>query len=183
MGFLKSGLITAADFKESCGTNVLTNSDKYTADSPYVVTGKSTDLCVTTDQYAQVTPGKTYYFLSSTDKEWNNGHGNGNKDKVTIWLYVSEKFDATNYGYKTPVCFTSANWISKGVWKYTIPAGCNMVRVRYNEYSDGSTTVTAKFWDTRLIPEEYYVPLTGASNQIEMHVASSSISTSELTEY
>lgn len=183
MGFLKSGLVTATEIKESCGTNVLTNSDKYTADSPYVVSGTSTDLYVETDQYAQVTPGNTYYLTCSTDKEWNNGHVNGNKDKVTIWLYVSEKFDAGAYGYKTPVCFTSANWISAGVWKYTIPSGCNMVRVRYNEYSDGSATVTAKFWDTKLIPEAYYVPILPASNQIEMHISSSNVSTGELMEY
>lgn len=183
MGFSKSGLITASVIKESHGTNVLTNSEKYTADSPYIVTGTAADLYKETDMYGQVTPGKTYYFISNTDKEWNNGHGNGNKDKVTIWLYVSEKFDATSYGYKTPVCFTSANWVSKGIWKYTIPTGCNMVRVRYNEYSDGSTTVTAKFWDTKLIPEESYVPTVPLSNQIGMHVSASNFSTGELFEY
>ena len=32
-----------------------------------------------------------------------------------------------------------------------------MARVRYNNYSDGKTSITAKFWDTKLIPAEYFV--------------------------
>ena len=159
MSFNKNGNISASAIYESAGTNLLINSEKYTKDSPYVVTGTRADLYVETDQYCRVTPGKTYYYTCQTDGEWAATHGvtDSTINKVTIWLYVSEEYNPSSYGYKTPVCFTSSNWVSKDVWKYTIPSGCNMVRVRYNTYTDGTNAVTKKFWDTMLIPAEYFV--------------------------
>ena len=166
MSFNKNGIISASAIYESAGANLLINSEKYTKDSPYIVTGTKSDLCIETNQYCRVTPGKTYYLTSQTDKEWNSGHNNGNKDKVTIWLYIMQEYDPSNiYKYKTPVCFTSSNWVSKGIWKYTVPSDCNMARIRYNEYSDGTTTVTAKFWDTMLIPAEYFVSTPPSQNR------------------
>ena len=79
------------------------------------------------------------------------------KGKVTIWLYLLKTYDSSNYGFDNPICFTSSNWVKKGIWKYTIPSGYNMVRIRYNTYSDGSNSVTAKFWETHLIPEKYFI--------------------------
>ena len=183
MGLNKNGIISVSAIYESAGANLLINSEKYTKDNPYIVTGTASDLYVETDQYCRVTPGKTYYLTCQTDKEWNSGHNNGNKDKVTIWLYVSVEYNPNSYGYKTPLCYTSSNWISKGVWRYTVPSDCNMIRIRYNEYSDGSTTVTAKFWDTKLIPAEYFVATPPSQNSASMLIGNGFISTGEIVEY
>lgn len=156
MSFDKSGIISTSAIYESAGTNLLVNSEKYTKTTPYILTGTSIDDYRDTDQYAQVNPGETYYLISQTDTAWNSGHGTERK-KVTIWLYISETYNPSYMGYKNPVCFHSGNWISPGIWRYTIDAGCHMVRVRYNNYSDGKTSITAKFWDTKLIPAKYFV--------------------------
>ena len=159
MSFEKTGIVSSGNIYESSGTNLLINSEKYTANNPYIVTGNRTDLYVDTDQYCRVTPGKTYYYICQTNAEWAPSHGlsDATQNKVTIWLYISKEYDPSKYGYTYPICFTSANWISKGIWKYTVPSDCNMARVRYNTYSDGTTTITKKFWDTKLIPAEYFV--------------------------
>lgn len=179
--FNKNGKINTSAIYESAAANVLINSEKYTIDHPYSFSGTSADIYKVTDQIAKVVPGKTYYLIAQTNKEWNSGHGDGNCDKVTIWLYMSTTYNPTDYNYKTPVCYNSSNWISKGVWKITIPSDINMVRVRYNNYSDGSTTVTAKFWDTFLIPEEYFIstPLKNSA----LHIADNFISAAKILEY
>lgn len=159
MSFEKTGIVSSGNIYESSGTNLLINSEKYTANNPYILTGSRSDLYVDTDQYCRVTPGKTYYYTCQTDAEWASSHGatDATRNKVTIWLYVSKEYNPSDYSYTYPICFTSSNWITKGIWKYTVPADCNMVRVRYNTYSDGTTTITKKFWDTKLIPAEYFV--------------------------
>lgn len=157
MSFNKNGIISAGAIYESAGANLLINSEKYTKDRPYIVTGTRTDLYVETDQYCRVTPGKTYYYICQTDGEWSYSHGNTGSGQVTIWLYLLKTYDPSNTGYDNPICFTSSNWIRKGIWKYTIPESYNMARVRYNTYSDETTTITKKFWDTKLIPAEYFV--------------------------
>ena len=178
----KNGNVNTSAVYESAGTNVLINSEKYTIDHPYSFSGTSIDIYKDTDQIAKVIPGKTYYLIAQTNKEWNSGHVNGNCDKVTIWLYMSTTYNPTDYNYKTPVCYNSSNWISKGVWKITMPSDINMVRVRYNNYSDGSTTVTAKFWDTFLIPEEYFISTPPLKNSA-LHIADNFISAAKILEY
>lgn len=175
----KNGNVESNNIYESYGTNVLQNTEQYTVEHPYVLTGTGSDIIAVTNQYAKVTPGKTYYLVCQTDKEWNSDHGNGIA-KPTIWLYMSKTYDANNEGYDNPVNFTSGNWVTKGIWKYTVPSGYNMARIRYNTYSDGSATATAKFWNTKLIPEEYFA---GYSTSNKMKLANSYISVDEIIEY
>lgn len=134
------------------------NGTKYTKGNPCILTGTSKDIIATTDNYAKVTPKKTYYLCCKCNKDWSSSHGYSNTSagKATIWLYMSKTFNESNMGYDSPVLFTSTSMVADGVWKYTIPDGYNMARVRLNTYSDGSETVSIKFWDIALIPEEYY---------------------------
>lgn len=106
--------------------------------------------------YSEVTPGKTYYLIADCYPEWSPRHGAASDSygKCTIWLYVSKTYNPSNMGYDTPVCFHSGNWVSKGIWSYTVPDGYHMIRVRTNTYANGTDSVTAKFWNIRVIPAD-----------------------------
>ena len=154
----KKGIISSKSLYESYSGDILNNSCNYNKGNPFILTGNSTDIIATTDMYSKVDPGKTYYLTCESDTEWSPSHaGNDAKGKVTIWLYLLKTYDSSNYGFDNPICFTSSNWVKKGIWKYTISSGYNMARIRYNTYSDGSNSVTAKFWETHLIPEKYFI--------------------------
>lgn len=184
MGIMKRGLVTSSNIHESSGMNLLNNSQKYTSATPWVLSGTSGDNYVETDMYCQVTPGATYYFTCRTDCNWADGHGytDSRKGKATIWLYLLKTYNASNTSYDAPICFTSSNWVTTGVWKYTIPSEYNMARVRYNTYSNGTDSVTCRFWDTFLIPEKYYVPESFQSNIPSLRMGSNFISARELIE-
>ena len=64
------------------------------------------------------------------------------------------------YDYDTPIvfCLNDSRWVSDNLWKITIPANRNWASVRVNQYSDGSTAITASFWDIALIPEQLFTP-------------------------
>lgn len=143
---------------ESFAANIL-NGTRYTKANPYTLTGTSGDIIATTNNYSQVTPGKTYYVTAKCDSEWSPSHGykETTAGKATIWLYLSKTFNASSMGFDSPICLTSSGMLTDGVWKYTIPDGYNMARIRLNTYSDGTESVTIKFWDIAMIPEEYYV--------------------------
>lgn len=178
MSITKQGIITSPNIYESEGTNSLLNAEKYTITNPWVLTGKTTDIYTGTHMYCKVTPGKVYYFSCQTDSPWAGGHF-GNKGEVTIWLYLCKTYDPSNVGFDAPILFTSSNWVEKGIWKYTIPDGYNMARVRFNTYSNGNDAVTAKFWDTMLIPEKYYIPAGGGTS---LHIGKDYISAGEIYE-
>ena len=177
--------MTANNIYESSGANIFNNSQKYTSATPWVLTGTSGDIIATTDMYCQVTPGATYYFTCKTSSSWADGHGynDSRKGKATIWLYLLRTYNASNNGFDSPICFTSSNMIANGVWKYTIPSDMNMARVRYNTYSNGTDSVTCKFWDTFLIPEKYYVPENFQSNTPSLHIGKDFISGREVYEF
>lgn len=157
MGINKNGTAKFNDFKESYGSSILENSYIYTPEAPYSLTGTSGDIIYTTTLYSKVNPNQTYY-LCADCTSWSDGHGysDARKGKGTIWLYLSTEYNPSNMGYNTPVCFTSSNWIQPGVWRYTMSNTANMARIRLNTYSNGTDSVTCKFWNIRLIPEKYY---------------------------
>ena len=185
MSVNKQGIWTAGEIVESEGANILLNTEKYTKNSPLTLSGTSGDIIRVTDMYNRVAPGETYYLTCKTDSEWADEHGytESRKGKVTIWLYLINTYDPNNYGYDYPVNFNanSSNKVKDGIWKYTIPDGYNMARVRFNTYSDGANSVTCKFWDVRLIPEKYYVPST-PENSVSLHIGKDYISAGEIYE-
>lgn len=166
----KNGILSSEYITDCDSENQLINAEKYTSSDPYVISGSKSDLYVITDMYTRVTPNSTYYFCCETDSEWSDGHGytEARKGKATIWLYLLKEYNSSSNGYDSPICFTSvsSNKIKNGVWKYKIPDGYNMARVRFNTYSDGEETVTCKFWDVKLIPEKYYVDFTPPHSSI-----------------
>lgn len=166
MRISKNGIISSNEIDETQGMNILSGPYKTSSD-PYIITGKDVDMFYVTSNVSRVIPGKTYYYVAKCSPTWSAAHagGSGSYGKCTIWLYFSKTYDASNYDYDTPICYNSSNWIREGVWKVTVPADMNMVRVRVNTYSDGTNSVTAKFWDITLIPEEYFVG-NGSSTKI-----------------
>lgn len=164
MSINKNGIIQKENIYESLGTNQL-NGTHYTKENPYILSSTSGDAYVHLDNECKVTPGKTYYLLCQCDKDWSPSHGYSTESfyKATFWLYLNKTYDQSNWGYDLPACFTSKNMTANGIWRYTIPSGYNMARVRLNSYSDGSQ-ITLKFWDIAIIPEEYYVSITPPTN-------------------
>lgn len=106
--------------------------------------------------YAEVVPGKTYYLMAECFPAWAPSHGasDTNYGKGTIWFYVSKTYNPSSMGYDTPVCFSSSNQVADGLWKYTVPSGYHMIRIRTNGYSNGTDSTTTKFWNIRVIPED-----------------------------
>lgn len=160
--FKKNGVISTNNLYESSGANILINSEKYTEQTPYSITGINNDINVVTDMYAQVTPGETYYLLCEVNPEWADGHGytENRKGKAIIWLYLSNAYNANNTSYDSAIAFScdsnSNTYIANGIWKYTIPNNINMARIRLNTYSNGTDSVTCKFWNVQLISEKQY---------------------------
>ena len=149
------------------------------ADKAFPVSGTSRDIIITTDLYTAVTPETTYYLQAKCDSGWADAHGyiESRKGKGTIWLYLYKKYDLSNYEYDSPICFTSSNKISDGVWKYTIPSEYVAARIRLNTYSNGTDKVTATFRDIHLIPEKYYI-----TNTIKARFADDFVSCNEIIE-
>lgn len=153
--FNKNGIITASSLIDNTGANIL-DGTRATSNNPWVLSNTVVDIINVTNNACKVTPGKTYYLTCKTDKTWATQHA-GAVGTVAIWLYLYNTYNISNFeNYNKPVCFlkNSQGYIRDGLWKYTIPSGYNMARVRLNTYSDGSTRVTSKFWDINLIPEE-----------------------------
>lgn len=157
VGVNKSGVVNAGSFVETNGANIL-NGTRYTKSNPYTLTGTSNDIYNVANSYAHIVPGKIYYLTAQCNPGWADGHGytEAHKGKGTIWLYLSKTYDHSSLDYDSPICFNTSNQQKTGVWKYTIPTGYNMARVRVNTYADGTNSVTAKFWDFNLIPAEYW---------------------------
>ena len=184
MGISKRGIISSSSLYESYSADTLNNSYKYTQASPYVLTGTNSDLIAITDMYCEVTPGSVYYLTCKSDKSWSASHDAHDIGKVTIWLYLSKTYNSSNIYYDYPICFTSSDWIKEGIWKYSIPSDIHMARIRYNTYTDGTNSVTAKFWETHLIPEKYFIfpnELSGGNPKIRV-LKDSIIASSNLVE-
>lgn len=155
--FYKNGIINGA-VSESLSENIL-NGTHYSVDNPITVSGTASDIIKVTDNYAQVTPGETYYLMATCNGEWSPQHGysaDSSAGKACIWLYISKVFNTSSMSYDSPILFTSKSMISTGVWKYTVPAGYNMARIRLNTYSNGTDTVSLDFWNLALIPASLY---------------------------
>ena len=182
----KNGTVLIKSINESDGQNRLINAEKYISSNPWILSGAKSDNYIATDMYTQVTPGQTYFFSCETDAEWSDGHGynESRKGKVTIWLYLLNEYNPSNTWYDKPVNFhaNSSNKVKTGLWKYAIPDGYNMARVRFNTYSDGEEVVTCKFWDVKLIPEKYYVTTPPQENLPSMHIGEEYISVGEIIE-
>lgn len=146
--------------------NLLLHSDQYTDINPRVQTGTGTDIYNVLDMYYNgLDTSKNYILSVCSDGTLDSSHaGSTSKDVTkrywTIWLYYSNTtYTDSNCGsYDNPICYTSAdNSTSKTYlgkignryyWK--IKPGYPNCSVRVNAYSNGTDTVSVKFWDIKL---------------------------------
>ena len=91
MNITKNGVIAYPNIYESNGCDVLENSYKYTNENPFVLTGTTSDIYVSTDMYAKVIPGESYYYTVETDSTWAPSH-KGDTGTVTCWLYLCNTY-------------------------------------------------------------------------------------------
>lgn len=181
----KTGVIMSSSTNESNGCDILINSNKYTQNNPYIVEGSkdSGDMFVHTDMYQRIGGGQTYYLTCKSSLPISEGH-NLSSNTYTIWFYLSKEYSPSNTGYDLPVCFHANNMVSYGVWKYTIPNGYNMVRIRLNPYNEINPIkpIIAYFWDIHMIPEKYYIPESPQLNNPSMHLSTNYLSANNLYE-
>lgn len=182
--FKKNGIISSNNIHECKATNVLLNSENYTINNPYILSGTTSDLYKTTNMYQQVSPNETYYLCCNTDSEWSPKHGSDSNTigKATIWLYEYEVFDPNSTSFTNSICFKASNMIANGIWKYTVNENINMVKVRLNTYTNGTDKVTCKFWDILLIPEKYYINPNISSVNSSMKIGKDFISSNNIYE-
>ena len=162
----KNGVVSGDPITESNGANILSNPLKYTITNPYVVTGTKNDIFVPVDMFSAVQPGATYYLTAKCSPGWSPSHGyadGANTGLGTIWLYFLKTYNTSSTGYDYPKCYHAKNWVRQGVWKVEVPNDVHMGRIRLNTYANGTDSVTAKFWDIKLIPQKQFVQQSIAS--------------------
>lgn len=153
---LRKGLIFHQKFNYKLSDNLFQfDNGIYTHENSYNSVSSSTDAVSTGCKvWADVIPGQTYIFSIATDREISSYHG-GYK-KCTVWLYLYENeisWTTTNAVYQL---FTTSHATYKKLgsnrysWIYTIPEGRHKCCVRVNHYSDGTTSMSSKWWDFRL---------------------------------
>ncbi len=78
----KNGNIKKENIYESDAMNILVNSEKYTKENPYVLSGISNDIYTITNQYCHITPGKIYYYMTKQTNK--RSYGNLNYRKAVV---------------------------------------------------------------------------------------------------
>ena len=167
--------------------NLLTWSNNYTEANPLVHTSKATDgyKYLGNDSLITVTPGKVYYAQLKCDhvpRPAHDGASGANYDKFTFWFYIRKIGTTKNVGgYDSTACFTSGNIFINDpvnnlyVWKWTAPSTAQDITLRTNSYSDGTNSVTLKFWDFKIEEGAYtsYVPSVNQAQYAELGYDSS----------
>lgn len=150
--------------------NLLTWTKNYTSATPYNHTSASKDgYVIHSESLTTVTPNTVYYLsLKSTGIPGSHDtSGSAVTNKFTVWFYLRITGTTKSVGgYDSAICFSSSgayiNDQKNGiyVWKWTAPSNAQDVVIRTNSYSDGSTSVTIKFWDFKIEKGVYthYVP-------------------------
>lgn len=146
--------------------NLLLYADKYLKNSPRIKTGTGTDLYDTPGVYYNGLDTSKYYIYSMCcDGTLATAHGgtsttDATKKYWTAWLYYQDTpySDSSYSSYKTPVCYHAncssdsnmylGNIGNRYYWRVKPPyANCS---VRVNAYSNGTDSVSVKFWDFKL---------------------------------
>lgn len=163
--------------------NLLSWTSNYTRTSPYVHTSSAADgyQGMGAPSLVTVTPGKTYYVQVKCDHTPKASHGGTGApcDQFTFWFYVRNVGTSKSVGgYDSAVCFTSTNIYRNDpvhnlyVWQWTAPSNAQDITLRTNSYSDGTTSVTLKFWDFKIEADKYtaYVPPSTASQYASLGI-------------
>lgn len=167
-GFSKTGSVSESSISEPEGHNLLYDTlGQYTEGNPLVVnTGTRKDGYISIGKAIKlpVDLGNVFYLLCKSSSTWAPVHyassATGEQvGQVTIWYYLRKDANDTNIEtWDSAVCYHSNNWLSKGIWRTTIDVSTyKSLNIRINNYSDGNTSVTSKFWDFKLIPAKYFL--------------------------
>ena len=144
--------------------NLLPNRGQYYSESTaYSWTSSAKDGCTwLTGSHFIVEPSTTYTFSVCSDGNLAPSHDTSGKDPslklFTMWLYLCNS-DTTKTpsggGYDNPVCFTSANYNhqqigNRHIWQYTTRSTETHMSVRVNNYSNGTDSLTIKYWQIKI---------------------------------
>lgn len=171
--FYKNGNIRAGQIIESNYGDLLAGDriKQYTASNPYILTGTSHDIITVISGKVAIPTnvGNIFYLCAKCAPEWaaHHGYSTATAGKCTIWYYLDNTASNNLYSYDQPICYNASNWIKEGVWRTTIdPNIYKTLSIRVNTYSDGTNSVTTKFWDIKIIPEKYYIDQSISSGKI-----------------
>lgn len=157
--------------------NLLTWNVEYSKANPLVHSGSSQDAIKYLGDASLVTltPGKVYYISVHTDAVPGTHNTSGGtlskRNTFTIVLYLRNQgtskavggYDSAPNLYKDNIYINDPQ-NNTYVWKYTAPSNAQDITLRTNLYSDGSTTISHKFWDFK-IEEGSYTGFTPGVNQ------------------
>lgn len=134
----------------------------YTEENPLVWTSPRQDgVYWIPNSYFEVKPSTTYMYSVCCDGTLKYSHGTTNEPEkryYTVWLYICNDGTTKNWQagqYDTPVNFNSTNYGhvqigNRHIWTYTTTATQRYMSVRVNNYSDGETNLTLKYWDIKI---------------------------------
>lgn len=135
------------------GRNLLINSYKYTKDNPFTLTTTAADGYTYIKSLGMNVPlvaGQLYVIQAKTDGEWSSFHGAQDPKYVNLWLVGNNSsFGSDNtlndVLYKPNLGNNSWLWTCPDSW------GEKYLTIRVNNYNtDGTTSVTHKYWDFKV---------------------------------
>lgn len=157
--------------------NLLTWNVEYSKANPLVHSGSSQDAIryLGDASLVTLTPGKDYYISVHTDAvpgtHSTSGSTLSKRNTFTIFLYLRNQGTSKAVGgYDSAPNLNKDNiYINDPqnntyVWKYTAPSNAQDITLRTNLYSDGSTSISHKFWDFK-VEEGSYTGFTPGVNQ------------------
>ena len=161
--------------------NLLSWTKNYTEATPFTWTSARADgACyMGNDTLVPVTPGKVYYIqVKSTGVPGTHATGGSAvTNNFTVWIYRRDQGTTKDVGgYDAAINFTVNNIFINDqdrqlyVWKWTATSNAQDITLRVNTYSDGSTSVTMKFWDFKIEEGAYtsYVPSKNSAQYAEL---------------
>lgn len=172
----KTEVTEAIDNIDIGGRNLFIGTSKYTVDTPFTITSASRDQYVTNFDGVFIystelfKAGDTVVIQAESNLPWASSHGT-EPGKVGFWLYLGtfEQVKQGQYEYPSFIKGDSVHTSIRSV--ITLPVVSDLsdiyIGFRFNTYSNGSDSVTGKFWNLKLekgnkptdwtpAPEDYY---------------------------
>lgn len=169
-------VLTDIDNLEIGGRNLLINSYKYTKDNPFTLTTTAADgytyinsLCMNVPLVA----GQSYVIQAKTDGEWSSFHGAQDPKYVNLWLVGRNSSFGSDYIlhrvlYKPNLGNNSWLWTCPDSW------GEKYLTIRVNNYNtNGTTSVTHKYWDFKVELGNKATDWTPAPEDIQENISNS----------
>lgn len=169
-------ILTDIDNLEIGGRNLLINSYKYTKDNPFILTTTNADgytYINTLGMNIPLVAGQSYVIQAKTDGEWSSVHGGQDTKYVNLWLVGnSSPFGSDNILhhvlYKPNLGNNSWLWTCPDSW------GGKYLTIRVNNYNtNGTTSVTHKYWDFKVELGNKATDWTPAPEDIQENISNS----------